>query len=161
MCYILYYIWNKLFHFTHPKLSWPVSIPRHLCEQTIKITFSPPTVTFALMQLWNSKLVSIFNIVSIWYNLVPGLRIWIKVFKNKPNETCPRQPLKTWSDMVCLSRPYHLKLFKRLFSTNFTWSILEHLDPSYMRFYFTMHEKNWIFTNLVNRDTIMFGNSQK
>ena len=74
LCYILYYIWNKLFRFTHPQLSWPVSIPRHLCEQTIKITFSPPTLTFALMQLWNSNLVSIFNIVSRVYDI-----IWFQV----------------------------------------------------------------------------------
>ena len=36
---------------------------------------------------------------------------------------------KIWSEMVCLSRPYHLKIFLRLSSTNFTWSILEYFFP--------------------------------
>ena len=35
---------------------------------------------------------------------------------------------KIWSDMVCLSRPYHFKFFKDSF-TSFTWYILEYLDP--------------------------------
>ena len=39
--------------------------------------------------------------------------IWVKVLKNKPNKICARQPLKImWSDMVCLSIPYHFRFFK-------------------------------------------------
>ena len=36
---------------------------------------------------------------------------WVKVFKNGPNNICGEQPLKTWSEMVFLSRPYHFKFF--------------------------------------------------
>ena len=38
--------------------------------------------------------------------------IWVKVSKNGPSKICGRQPLQNWSDMVCLSRPYHFKFFK-------------------------------------------------
>ena len=37
---------------------------------------------------------------------------WVMVFKNGPSKICGREPLKNWSDMVCLSRPYHFKIFK-------------------------------------------------
>ena len=37
--------------------------------------------------------------------------IWVKVFQNGPSKICGRQPLKSFS------------------CTNFTWSILEYLDP--------------------------------
>ena len=37
---------------------------------------------------------------------------WAKVFKNGPSKICGRQPLKIWSEMVCLSRPYQFKFFK-------------------------------------------------
>ena len=30
---------------------------------------------------------------------------------------------------IFLRKPYHFKFFKRLSSTNFTWFILEYLDP--------------------------------
>ena len=33
--------------------------------------------------------------------------IWDKALKNGPSKICGRQPLKTWSDMVCLRRPYY------------------------------------------------------
>ena len=46
--------------------------------------------------------------------------------------------------MVYLGRPYHFKFFKRLSSTNFTWSILEHLDP-----FDTCREQGARITNLV------------
>ena len=46
---------------------------------------------------------------------IPGINkcsdIRVKVFKNGPSKICGRQPLKNWSDMVCLGCP----------STNFTW----------------------------------------
>ena len=37
---------------------------------------------------------------------------WVKVFKNEPSKIFWRQPWKIWSDIVCLSRPYHFKFFK-------------------------------------------------
>ena len=37
---------------------------------------------------------------------------WGEVLKNGPSKICGRQPLKIWSDMVCLSRPYHFKIFE-------------------------------------------------
>ena len=42
-----------------------------------------------------------------------------KVFKNGPSKICGRQPLKKIS----------LQIFKRLSSTNFTWSVLEYFFP--------------------------------
>ena len=33
-----------------------------------------------------------------------GWANWVKVFKNEPSKNCGRQPLKIWSDTVCLSR---------------------------------------------------------
>ena len=38
---------------------------------------------------------------------------WVKGFKNGPSEICWGQSLKylNWNDMVCLSRPYHFKVF--------------------------------------------------
>ena len=36
---------------------------------------------------------------------------------------------KTSSDIVCLRRPYHFKFFKGCLPQNFTWSVLEYLDP--------------------------------
>ena len=38
--------------------------------------------------------------------------IWDKLFKNRASEICGRQRLKIRSDMICLSRPYHFKIFK-------------------------------------------------
>ena len=40
---------------------------------------------------------------------------WVKVFKNESTKICERQSLKNlkWYCMVCLSRPYHFKFFKR------------------------------------------------
>ena len=35
-----------------------------------------------------------------------------QIFKNGPSKICGRQPLKIWIDIVCLSIPYHFKLFK-------------------------------------------------
>ena len=47
--------------------------------------------------------------------------IWVKVFKIGPIKVCRRQPLKNlWSDMICLSRPYHFK-----FTSNF-WKDVIH-----------------------------------
>ena len=50
--------------------------------------------------------------------------------ENEPSKICARQPIKKWSDIVCLSRPYHCKFLKRLSSTNLTWSFLECLVPN-------------------------------
>ena len=32
--------------------------------------------------------------------------------ENEPSKICARQPIKKWSDIVCLSRPYHCKFLK-------------------------------------------------
>ena len=55
--------------------------------------------------------------------------IWIKVFMNGPSKICGRQPLKhlNWYDMS--KKTTSIQIFSRLSSTNFTWSILEYLDP--------------------------------
>ena len=52
--------------------------------------------------------------------------IWNKVFKNGPSEICERQPLK---NLKGYGLPI-FQIFKRLSSTNFTWSILEYFVPS-------------------------------
>ena len=49
---------------------------------------------------------------------------WIKVFKNGPIKISGRQPLKNLKWVKTIS----LQIFRRLFSTNFTWSILKYLD---------------------------------
>ena len=48
---------------------------------------------------------------------------WVKIFKNGPSKICI---YKIWSDIV---RP-HLFTSLLFFSTNFTWFILEYLDPN-------------------------------
>ena len=40
------------------------------------------------------------------------INISTNVFKNGPSKICGRQPLKIWSDMVCLSKPYRIKIVK-------------------------------------------------
>ena len=45
--------------------------------------------------------------------------MWDKIFKNGPSKICGRQPLKNLKGHGLL----------KLSSTNFTWSILEYLDP--------------------------------
>ena len=59
---------------------------------------------------------------------IPGINmdIWVKVFKGGRNKICGRQPLKNVSNMVGVCR---------LFSTGFTWSILEYLDPFLVGFF--------------------------
>ena len=51
--------------------------------------------------------------------------IWDSIFKNGPIKICGRQPLKNLKWYGLLS----LQIFQRLFSTHFTWSILEYLNP--------------------------------
>ena len=43
--------------------------------------------------------------------LIP-FHIWDKVFKSGPSKICGRQPLKTWRDIVCLSKAYPFKFLK-------------------------------------------------
>ena len=59
---------------------------------------------------------------------IPGINmdIWVKVFKSEPNKICSRKSLKNLSNMVCVCR---------LSSTDFTWSILEYLDPFLVGFF--------------------------
>ena len=54
---------------------------------------------------------------------------WVKVFKNGPRKICGRQPLKNVKGYGLL-QAVPLQNFKRLYSANFTWSILEYLDPN-------------------------------
>ena len=67
---------------------------------------------------------------------------WVKVFKNGPSKICGRQLLKIWSDMVCLSK-------SKLSPTNFTWSILEYLDPN------ATQSWNGLTTDLRNRRSLI------
>ena len=57
-----------------------------------------------------------------------------KVFKNEPSRICGRQPLKKLKGYGPLKHTIFLQIFRRLSSTNFTWSILEYLitvvDPN-------------------------------
>ena len=48
--------------------------------------------------------------------------MWDKVFKSGPSKICGRQPLKNL-------KGYGADHFKRLSSTDFTWSTLEYLVP--------------------------------
>ena len=49
--------------------------------------------------------------------------IWDKVFKNWPSKICGRQPLKNLKWYSLLRQTISLKIFYRLSSTNFNWSI--------------------------------------
>ena len=44
------------------------------------------------------------------------------------SKICRRQPLKNLKGYGLLKQTISLQVFQRLFSTNFTWSILEYLD---------------------------------
>ena len=58
----------------------------------------------------SSRIMQSYNDKTLYVLLVRN--IWIKAFKNGPSKICRRQSLKNLSDMVCLSRPNHFKLFK-------------------------------------------------
>ena len=68
--------------------------------------------------------------------------IWVTAFKNRPSKICRRQTLKN------LSRLSHLKFFKCLSSTNFSWSILEYLDP-HDQGCFNWQDRAWRFVLLL------------
>ena len=51
------------------------------------------------------------------------------VFKNGPSKICGRQPLKNLKWYGLSKQTISLQIFKWLFCRNFTWSILEYLDP--------------------------------
>ena len=55
--------------------------------------------------------------------------IWVKVFKNGPNKTFGRQPLKNLKLYDVPKQTISLQTFSRLFSTDFTQYILEYFDP--------------------------------
>ena len=54
--------------------------------------------------------------------LILGI-IWDKVFKSGPSKICGRYPLKILKGYCLLKQTISLQIFKRLSSTNFTWSI--------------------------------------
>ena len=56
--------------------------------------------------------------------------IWVKVIKNGPSKICGRQPLKNLK-LYDLLRQIISKTssVSKISSKNFTWSILEYLDP--------------------------------
>ena len=92
------------------------------------------TSFFCLMLIFN-KFVTLFSRIyqGIWkgVHLLDLIRdsiiIWIRnLSKNGPSKICRMQPLKLWSDMVCLSK-------LRLAFTNFAWSILEYFVSVIMR----------------------------
>ena len=55
--------------------------------------------------------------------------LWDKVFKNGRNKICGRQPSKTWSDIVCLNKPYHLEFFKGCLPQILPGPLLNTLSP--------------------------------
>ena len=54
---------------------------------------------------------------------------WVKVFKNGSSKIRKRRPLRNLKQYGLLRQIMSLQIFKRLSSTNFTWFILEYLDP--------------------------------
>ena len=55
---------------------------------------------------------------------------WDKVFMSGPSKICGRQPLKNLKDYGLLKQTISLQTFKRLSSTNFTWSTIEYFVPN-------------------------------
>ena len=55
---------------------------------------------------------------------------WVRVFRNGPSKISGRQPFKNLKWYGLPRQTISLQMFKRLSSTNFTWSILEYLDPN-------------------------------
>ena len=60
-------------------------------------------------------------------DLIPD--IWGKIFKNGPSKIFEILPLKNVKWYGLLGQIVSLQMFKRLSSTKFTWSILEHFAP--------------------------------
>ena len=58
---------------------------------------------------------------------------WGKVFKNGPSKICGRKPLKIWSDVVCLGKPYHFKFYKGWVSQILLGPFLNTLFQIYLR----------------------------
>ena len=54
--------------------------------------------------------------------------IWVKIFNNEPSKICGRLPLKNWSDLVCLGRPYGLSIDGNIRCT--PWPIWYHILSS-------------------------------
>ena len=52
-----------------------------------------------------------------------------KLFKSGPSKIDGRQTLQNLKSYGLPKQTISLQIFKRLSSTNFTWSILEYLDP--------------------------------
>ena len=53
----------------------------------------------------NKNTLCIFQLLCLdWglFVLVGKGSIWVKVFENEPSKVCGRQPLKIWSNVVCL-----------------------------------------------------------
>ena len=70
--------------------------------------------------------------------------IWGKVFKNGRKKICGRQPLKNFKSYGLLRQRISLQIFKRLSSTNFTWSILEYFAPYINNFSLTITSLSFI-----------------
>ena len=77
---------------------------------------------FGAITFWISS-----NYVQFDYDI--WLNIWFKVFKNGPSKICGRQPFKNLKWYGLPQQTISFQMFKRLSSTNFTRSILEHVDP--------------------------------
>ena len=58
------------------------------------------------------------------------LKKWVKVFKNGPRKIYRRQPLKNLKGYGLLRQAILLQISEGVSSSNFTWSILEYLDPN-------------------------------
>ena len=74
------------------------------------------------------------------------LKKWDKVLKNGPSEI--------WSDMVCLT----IHIFKRLSSTNFTWSIPEYFVPNTSQGQKTLPYFKLFLTNKTINDIVLESN---
>ena len=66
-----------------------------------------------------------FKTLKMKATVIRNISIWDKVFKNGPNRICGRQLLKNLKGYCLLNQIVSLQIFERMYSTNFTWFILE------------------------------------
>ena len=102
------------------------------------ITFSLVVIVF-----WEASskvyIVNLWGFCGIWRNIFLHKRvfwlfsfskiIWGKVFKNGPSKICGRQRYEDLKWYGLLRQTISLQIFKKLSSSNFTWSILEYFFP--------------------------------
>ena len=87
-------------------------------------------IFFIIIWLYFRKIkLSRLNEIFHYFQYTRMINIWDKVFKNGPSKICGKQPLKNLKGYGLLGQTISLQFFKRLSSTNFTWSILECFVP--------------------------------